>query len=150
MKKIYVILIVLVVGILAATIFFLWEWNRPNKNVAELEANFQLTTAELTAAFAADPQSASDKYANAVIMLTGVIDELEEDHAGNPSAIFTHDEAEVQCTFQDDQRPEASKLKEGDKIKLKGKFTGYIAGDDFGGITLPGQAKLNNCVLVND
>ena len=51
MKKIYWILIILVIAILLGTGFFLYEWNRPNKSTSELETAYALSAESLTAVF---------------------------------------------------------------------------------------------------
>jgi hypothetical protein len=144
MKKTYIILGVLVVGILIGTIVVMYEWNRKPRQVSETSAAYAVTTAELFTAFKADTAAAAAKYGDKVIQVSGKVDEAEEDAAGNISAVFHGEGIDLLGTFNKKENKTFTEVKSGNTITFKGEFIGCEMDEIFG---IP-IVKLDRCILV--
>lgn len=139
MKKFYLFLFVLVAGILVSTVFFLYLWNKPKKDISALSPDYKLSVETLVEDFKKDTLAANEKYNGMILLLKGKVTWFEEDRQGNMHIFFQENEIVVQCTLRkgwDTRNP----IKDGDEITIKGKYTGL---EQLLGLTI----KLNNCYI---
>lgn len=141
MKKFYLFFGLLVIAILGGTVAFFYIWNKPKKSVAATAPDFSIATQQFAAEFLQDTAKANIKYTDKIVVLGGVIDEIETDNAGNINLIFAEDSLEIQCALDSASSLKAKAFKQQDSVKLKGNYIGYLVDDIFGL-----QVKLNNCV----
>lgn len=112
-------------------------WNKPHKNVEDADA-IPVTAVELYNSFVKDSAKANALYSNKVLQVTGEVNEITENQQAQ-QVLFLRtgvDNAFINCTV------EGKKLtaKPGERIRIKGICSGYIAGDaDMG---LPGDVFL--------
>jgi hypothetical protein len=139
-KRLLTIFIILfVIGAGFGTYKFVTIWYMPKRNVAKEKPAYTLTTVEVAKDFSSDTTAAEKKYKNNVIEVSGIVSSIEKDKDKNVNLIFDTTGVELQFTFLNEFNEEASKLKKGDKVKLKGNYTGY-SNDDIFGL----QVKFNN------
>ncbi len=141
MKKFYLFFILLVAAILGGTAAFFYVWNKPKKSIAKIVADYSIATDSLAGEFLRDTALADNKYTGKVVVLNGVIDEIEIGMAGHVNFIFVQDSFEIQCTLDSLASAQANTYKVNDSVRLKGKYVGYLIDDIFGL-----QVKLNNCI----
>jgi hypothetical protein len=144
MKRTYIILSLLIIGILVGTTFFIYEWNRKPREVSNTTPAYTLTTAELFNSFKADTAAAARKFSDNVIQLSGAVDEAEEDALGNISAVFHGDGIDLLSTFSKKQNKNFAGIKPGNKITFKGEYVGSEMDEIFG---IP-VVKLDKCILI--
>lgn len=142
LKTILIIGAVLAVigGAIGAYLFF-----KPVAKTENISPSHNLSADVFAREFNDDNKTANDKYFNNVIQLTGTVSEIENDAAGNVNVIMEGDSSVIQFSFSGDAANEdAKKIKEGDNVTIKGKYTGFLEDDLFGGLII----KFNECVLV--
>ena len=147
MKRIYIVLILLVVAGVVALIVGLRMYYKQNANTADLKANVLVTVEKLTADFKTDSAKARKKYNNDIIEMTGTVDKTEKDPSGHVYLDFTANNTKVQCMAQTDANADLEKVKAGQAVKLKGKFTGYTF-DEM--IDPQPQLQFRDCIIVNN
>jgi hypothetical protein len=143
MKKI-ILLIVLIV-IVAAGFYAYREYNRTNKDLKNLKADFAMDAAALIASFEKDSSSANKKYVDRLIAVSGNVKAI--DAQGNPVVIALGEAGQmssVQCSMDSTYVQEYKTIKEGDRLTVKGLCTGGRTEELFGTDVI-----LNRCVLEN-
>jgi len=124
----FVIIIAIIIGIRT--------YNKPHVNVTKTEAKYNLESQQLINSFLADEDKASKKYVNTIIQVSGEVSEVNN---GTISLKDNNAESAIQCNFKLDENIKLKKIKQGDKIKVKGICTGYLL-----------DVVLVDCVLVNN
>jgi hypothetical protein len=144
MKKLYIILILVVAAILVAVVVGIKMYNKENPNTKDLRVDKSVSVDKITSDFKTDSAKARKTYGSdvKVIDLKGVISKTETDHSGQIHVFFKANDVTVHCLMQKDNTGAASKLKENQEVKLKGKYNGYIV-DDIDGA----QLQLNDCII---
>ncbi|MCB0795415.1 MAG: hypothetical protein KDB88_11820 [Flavobacteriales bacterium] len=122
-------LIILAIAILVGGVgaWFAWsEYNREHAGTADVDAAWTLTASELLQAFQKDEQAANAQYADQVVMVTGVIKEIEAGDAGvvNVSLDTGDLMAAVVCEFSSMDVPHDRAV--GQEVSVKGVCTGYL------------------------
>ncbi|MGZ5244271.1 MAG: OB-fold protein, partial [Bacteroidia bacterium] len=120
---------------------FFYVWNKPKKSVAATTPDYSINTSQFAFDFLKDTAAADKKYADKVLVLSGVIDEIETDATGLINLVFAEDSLDIQCALDSASSIKARTLKLQDSVKLKGNYIGYLHDDIFGL-----QVKLNDCV----
>ncbi len=118
-----IILIVFVVGVLAAAGFAVYVFMKPHRDVSK-EQGVQLSAQALFDAFKANETEANAKYLDKAIELSGEVLEVSTNQDGKTVVNFkTNDPLFViNCTFKD----QPGQLQPGQNITFKGICTGYI------------------------
>jgi hypothetical protein len=124
-----IILILLALGTLTAALVFKFVYNKPHPDFEEEQAIFSLEVEEIYDSYKKNHVLADEMYLGQVVELKGEISTIEEsDGLLIVSFVFEEgmfgDEG-VRCTFLDNQKQDASLLKVGEQIILKGYCTGY-------------------------
>lgn len=124
-----VILIILIVGILAA-IYPMYLFFMPHRDVQKTEAFATLSSKQLVDEYLKDNAAANAKYLendgnSKVLIIEGVISSISTDQ-NNQTVVLLKDANEnagVNCTFLKEADDRIKNLKVGDTIKVKGFIT---------------------------
>lgn len=124
-----VILIILIVGILAA-IYPMYLFFMPHRDVQKTEAFATLSSKQLVDEYLKDNAAANAKYLekdgnSKVLIIEGVISSISTDQ-NNQTVVLLKDANEnagVNCTFLKEADDHIKNLKVGDTIKVKGFIT---------------------------
>jgi len=111
-------------------------YNKPHVNVVNTEAKYKLDAQQLINSFITDEDEASKKYVNTIIQVSG--EALEFNH-GTISIKDKNSESTVLCNLLLKEDEKFKKIKQGDKIKVKGICTGYLL-----------DVVLVECVLITE
>jgi hypothetical protein len=147
MKKTYIILGILVVGILIGTIVVMYEWNRKPRQVSETAAAFKVSANDLMGAFKKDSAAARLKYDNNVIEVTGTINQIDLSDSGRRiNATFNGDGMDLIATFAKSENKNFALIKPGSQVSFKGEYIGLEVDElmpDF-----PPTLRMDKCILV--
>lgn len=101
-------------------------WNKPHKDIAAAKEDFILTSTDFYKEYVANETTANTKYLDKVIAVEGTISAIELENADEPTVALTTGTADmtVSCGFKKELLNEIKKLKQNDKIKIKGKCDG--------------------------
>lgn len=135
MKK-WLILLIMAVLLAGATGFYLY--NKPHKNIAAADADFTVDAAALVKEFETDETAANTKYLDKIIVVKGKVASTEITSEGMINiALATDSEiATVSCAMLPGENKEASDIKVGDEVTIKGLCTGMLM-----------DVVLTNCTL---
>jgi hypothetical protein len=120
------ILILFVVGILAAVLVYLYTFRKTELSVASKKADIEIAAGELIRSFEADEAAANTLYLGKIIRVTGVVESVSEDSVG--ISIYLQDPdamAGVICSF-DKKTNDISWVEKGTTVAIKGICTGYL------------------------
>ena len=143
MKK---IITVLFIAVLVAIAFAAYQYFKPSKNIANQKTYMQLTDKQLLTDFNDNHINADSTYKNKIIELSGTVKKTEIkdsictiifDNGGNFIII-------ANCVY--DAKSEVEKLAEGNKISIKGIYSGFIINDDT--FMIPAEIKIDKCTLL--
>ena len=129
----FVVLFIAVSGILAALILY----NKKHTDTAKAKPDFIITAPLLQKEFEDNEKTASAKYINKILEVTGIIVSVTpvDNNNLNISLKTGSDFSSVICTFHAITDP--SKFKTGDEIALRGECSGFLM-----------DVLLNNCATV--
>ena len=137
-----------VVLIIAVSAFFAYkEYNRKQKDVAELSAAFTLSSDEIIKAFLTDEKAANLKYLDKVISIKGILKSNNKEEEGTYTVVLgdSTSMSSVRCTMDSIHNGEAALLKTGESISVKGVCTGFNADEMLGSDVI-----LNRCSIKNN
>jgi hypothetical protein len=122
-------------GILAA----LYMYNLKHTDMAKAKPDFVVTATLLQKAFEDNETTASTKYINKIVEVTGVISsaKLGEKNILSITLVTGSDLSSVICTFPAIDDP--SKFHPGDSITLRGECSGFLM-----------DVLLNNCAVIEN
>lgn len=127
-KKILLYIVLPLLLILAAGgIYFYKEYNRVHKDTAKLKPDFTLKATNLVKEFEANEQASNKKYWDKVILVDGVVKQVEKDDRGFYSLVLgdTVSVSSVRCSIDSLHSSEAAAVKQGTTIAVKGICTGF-------------------------
>lgn len=137
-KIIWIIVIVMViVGSIAA--WYAWsEYERKPETAADKETDMEVEAGAIMDEFLKDQGAAEKKYANKTIEITGKVGSVEINGADDITVSLQTNATDdlgiplsVKVMLTPDQKDGAEKLKEGDKVTLKGLYTGMNTDIEF-------------------
>jgi hypothetical protein len=130
----FIVTFIALSGILAA----LYMYNLKHTDMAKAKPDFVVTASVLQKAFEDNEASASTRYINKIIEVTGTIASVKpaENNILSISLVTGSDISSVICTFP--AVNDASKFITGDKITLRGECSGFLM-----------DVLLNNCAVIN-
>jgi len=120
------ILILFVVGIIAAVLVYMYTFRKTDPSVASKKADIEISAAELLKSFETDEAAANALYLGKIIRVSGVVESVSEDSVG--ISIYLQDAdamAGVICSF-DKKTNDISWVEKGSTVKIKGICTGYL------------------------
>jgi len=133
MKRILIALLILMAG---GGLYGLYLYQKKPADIRDLPADFTLTSVELMHEFETSETAATQKFADKVVTVSGVITDINPSsvtlflNAGDPVASVT-------CSFYAEEAAALAKLTKGDVVSVKGKCTGKLI-----------DVVLNNCSLI--
>jgi len=134
MKRIFIFLAVVV---LAGGLYGIYLFNKKPADTREETADFEISATDLVKAFSSDEETATKKYVDKILMVTGQIKEINI----TSSTLFLESAdplANVTCSFYGDENAKLKKLQSGEIVHVKGKCTGKLM-----------DVVMNNCSLNN-
>lgn len=127
-KKILKIsLIVIGVAILIGGGVAYYMFNMPHRDIQATKTDYTLKSSDIVDEYLSNTDAANEKYLDSegeskIIEITGNVFEVSEDFNNNKVVILKseRDKAGVSCTFSIETNSNASKLKKGDNVTIKG------------------------------
>jgi len=120
MKKI--ILVLLVLAVIAGGVGYMM-WNKPHKKVEDAKG-VTISSIQLTKDFAADENTANQKYLNKAIDVTGVVSDYSKNQDGG--VVITLQGADAMSGVQCAMRDKGVTAEKGSTITVKGFCSGYL------------------------
>jgi len=137
--KTYVKIALFVVSFIALSVILaaLYMFNLKQTDMAKAKPDFIISATELEKQFEDNESTASARYINKILEVTGTIGSitLADSNNLNISLKTGSDISSVICTFPAIGDP--SKFKAGDEIKLRGECSGFLM-----------DVLLNNCAII--
>lgn len=140
------ILIVLGIGSFILLAYGLFIYFQPVKDISKQNSDFSLTQKQLTDEFSSDALKADNKYKNKIIEIAGIVNKAE---TNNPNSSIIFDEGGnflIIANVQNDKAADLKTLQRGDRVKIKGIYSGYVVMDDT--YMIPAEIKIDRCTLV--
>lgn len=136
---------VFVVGALAALYVWFFVYNKKHVDVASADAKYELTVQELAKEFETNKDSATKKFNNAIINISGTLAQVAKDDSVSSLVFKVNENLSIACEVLSTENSKALTLKENQTVTTKGLFVGYIEGDvDF---EIPNEVKLKKCII---
>lgn len=128
-KKIILTVATLLIVITAGAIYAYKEYNRKNKDLSETPADYTVIATEIINEFSQEEKKAGVKYNGKVLSVTGTIKSIDKDEIGYYTVAIgdTASLNSVLCSMDNIHNIEATALKKGIPISVKGICTGYNA-----------------------
>ena len=152
-KTIKIIVLIIVVGGLAAGGYVASVWFMPHRDVQNVEAFLEINAASLVDEYLADANAANEKYLDTegeskVIIVKGNIKSIDIDQNNQIVVVLksSNDELGVSCTFTNESNENAASLKVGDAIKVKGVVRSGAEFDE--DLELYEDAIIEKCDLI--
>ncbi|MEI8203037.1 MAG: hypothetical protein WCH34_08510 [Bacteroidota bacterium] len=128
-KWVKIILILFLVGIVAALLVYKFYINKPHPDYEKLPADFKLQTEVLYNEYVKDKKAADTKYNGKVVELSGKVSKIEtSDTLVMITFVFKQgdfgDEG-IRCTMLPKYNEETKKIASGADVKIKGFCSGY-------------------------
>lgn len=143
-KQLIIISILLVLG--TAAIYIYREYNRTNKDLATVQADYTVEATALVNEFLANDTAAYNKYRNKILAVQGMVKAV--DNVDGDCTVVLGDTMElsssVRCLLDSTQAAAGAGFKRGDQVAIKGAITGFKK-DDTG--LLGSDVELNRCVV---
>jgi uncharacterized protein (DUF1330 family) len=140
--------LVIVVGLALAALVGVFAYKYVTKNevgLAETTADFTTSCDDIFKEFTTNKDASMTKYGRKTVAISGNVSSVEK--AGeNVTVIFktTAGEGVVRCLLDTLDAPKLQ-AKNGDKLKLKGSYTGFE--DDLMFVSVP-ELSFNRCVIM--
>lgn len=131
------VLIVFAILVLAGAIVGYQMFNLKHKDLKSIRPDLAISAIDLQKAFESDETSATQKYVNKVIELTGRIISVKngENNTLSVSLQTGNDLSSVICTFEGN--PDPALFVAGNEITVRGECSGYLM-----------DVLLNNCSVI--
>jgi len=137
--KTYVKVALFVVSFIAISIILaaLYYYNLKQTDMSKAKPDYVLSSTLLVTAFEINETSASTKYINKIIQVTGIISLVEksDNNSINVTLASGSDISSVICTFPAVSDP--GKFIKGEEITLRGECSGFLM-----------DVLLNNCTVI--
>lgn len=130
-------------ALVAAGIYIYSEWTRTPEALGDTRADEAVTAQALLQEFASDTASASSKYVDKVLRVSGTVKSV--DTSGVISLGVPDDISSIQCSMDSRTTVNYEGIQPGSKVTIKGVCNGYQADELLGT-----DVKMNYCVLVNE
>ncbi len=144
-RRVYTILIALLVFGLIGGLYAYKEYNRKNVDLTSATPAFVLAGTDLIRQFADNAINSNKKYLGKIIELNGEVKKVDTDAKGFHTIVIGNpaDMNSVRCSMDSSTNKSADNLKIGETLKIRGICTGYNA-DDLG---LGSDVILNRCII---
>lgn len=145
-RKFVGLLLVITIGIGAWQ--GLKEYNRTNRDIANVKADIKISATDLIHEFEKNDSLANKKYLGKIIEVSGAIKKLENDGSGTYVVVLgdTTSLSSVRCAMDSTHNRDAAGLKTGSSSTLRGHCSGFNK-DDMG---LGSDVILDRCALIKN
>ncbi len=132
MKAYKYILLVLLVLAIAGGIYGYLEYNRTSKDLMHVKADINVTAVDLCSQFSNDEKAASSMYIGVtpkekVLAVKGKITSIDNENGLNSVLLGTDvDMSSVSCQMDSVYNADATQLKVGEEVVMKGICTGFL------------------------
>jgi uncharacterized ion transporter superfamily protein YfcC len=142
------LLTLMVLAAITAGVFTCKEFNRKNRDLANVKPAYVVNATELINEFAADDSIANKKYLGKVVTVKGQIKKINQDEDGYYTLMLgdTAGMSSVLCAMDTTHFKNAANLPPISSVTVKGYFIGFDK-DETG--LLGSDVKLNRCVIDN-
>ncbi len=148
------ILLLLGIGITIGIITGIYMFNMPHRNIKTTNTDYQLKASEIVNEYLQNPTSANEKYLDEegeskILEITGKITSISTDF-NNQIVILLKDndnKAGVTCTFSDESKTIAEKLKQDQIVIVKGVIRLGASYDE--DLEMYENVILEKCSLIN-
>jgi len=132
-----IILVAALIIVIAGTVIGLYFYNLKPKDLSRSRPDYVITSAVLQQEFESDETTASSRYINKILEVSGEIISAEVSGTGawNVSLETENDFSKVICTFPDVDNPAI--FKTGEQITIRGECSGFLM-----------DVLLNNCKVI--
>jgi hypothetical protein len=136
-SSVKIVLFVVFFIALGGIIIALCMYNKQHKDLKKIKPDFVITATDLQKAFEDNETSATSKYVNRILEVTGVIESVNTGKENILSVMIKtgSDFSSVICTFP--LTADTTKFIVGDQVTIKGECSGFLM-----------DVLLNNCVLI--
>jgi predicted phosphodiesterase len=125
-KKVLIIILVFILGIMGALITYLWTFRKTDLSVSSKNTDFEISAGELLQHFENDEVSANETFVDKVIIVKGPVDTVSEDSLTITVYLKEEDAVSgVLCSF-DKSVISAEGLNKGNVVRIKGICSGYL------------------------
>ena len=121
-KKIFILLFG---ALLLAGMYGVFLYNKPVQSIRNVKPSVEIDSNELLEAFEADEAAANGKYLDKVLLVSGVIDKIEETE-GRVNVFLKTKNPLSSITCELEQTDLLDNYKSGDPISVKGLCSGYL------------------------
>lgn len=121
-KKIFILLFG---ALLLAGMYGIFLYNKPVQSIRNVKPFVEIDSNELLEAFEADEAAANGKYLDKVLLVSGVIDKIEETE-GRVNVFLKTKNPLSSITCELEQTVLLDNYKSGDPISVKGLCSGYL------------------------
>lgn len=149
-KKRIILLAVLVLILISVAAFIGYKlFNKDTKHLASSKADLTITAADLIKKFETDEAAANKEFLgnklDFIITVSGSVKEVIKDETGSYTVVLgdSTTRSSVRCSIDSLQNQQASSLKTGSAVSIKGAITGFMK-DDLG---IGSDVVLNRCVI---
>ncbi len=148
------ILLLLGIGVTIGIITGIYMFNMPHRNIKTTNTDYQLKASEIVNEYLQNPTSANEKYLDEegeskILEITGKITSIRTDF-NNQIVILLKDndsKAGVTCTFSDESKTIAEKLKQDQIVIIKGVIRSGASYDE--DLEMYENVILEKCSLIN-
>jgi hypothetical protein len=138
MKKIKIVIVVLVIGGLAAAGIGKYFFDKKVEGVSEVKAEFTMSCDSIYNAFSNDEIAANKIYIGKIVEVSGKVHTIEKDMANVSIMLSTTEGMGFVICRLDSAAALTFKGVEGQNLKLKGECVGYMMPD----------VNISRCVIV--
>lgn len=132
------IAVVVLVAMIAASVYFYKEYNRRPSDLTGAKPAFTIAATDLVNEFETDEPAANKKYLGKIIQLTGMIASARYLQDTLTSIIIGEGMHKVSCEFDKRHTTKAlGQQQEANSITIKGICTGYLL-----------DVEMNRCIIV--
>ena len=114
--------------VLLAVIAYFTIMNLPQADIKSEEADISIQASDLYVAFTSDENTANTTYLGKIINVTGKIEEMYDDEAGDPVVLLSDSDGQVVAlvTLEPDQKSNLANYQVGQGITVKAKCSGML------------------------
>jgi hypothetical protein len=144
-KTIRNMLLITVLLVIAGAVYGYLEFNRKQKDTADLTPAISITATGIIKAFETNEKAATPTYNGKVIQVEGMVKEVVKVDRGFYTLVLGEagSMSSVRCSIDSTHSEEAAKVQKGQSISVKGICSGFISDEMLGS-----DVQLDRCVIA--
>ncbi|GEO09663.1 OB-fold protein [Segetibacter aerophilus] len=123
-KSVFFSGMVLLVAIIAATAFYMYQ--KPRTSLADVKADYSVSAKDLYAAFQQDEKKASQQFVEKVVEVTGTVDNVQVSDSTISVLLVGDEMGGVNCSVRKNQDGAETTPAKGATVKVKGRCVGFL------------------------